>query len=214
MPLQVVLMGSFLWLGNIPFYICTTSSLSNPLSIDTLVTSMSWLLKEYFSELQGAWLFKIWSQSIFFTCYLPGTAWCWMKCLACVLTTVAVVQSPSRVWLFATPWTAAHQASLSITNSQSLLKLIPIESVIPFNHLILCCPLLLSIFPSIRVFPNESILPIRWPNIGVSTSASVLPMNIHNWFPLGLTGLIYLQSKGLSRVFFNAIVQKQSMLSL
>ena len=75
------------------------------------------------------------------------------------------VQSLSSVWLFATPWTAAHQASLSITNSWSLLKLISIESVIPSNHLILRRPLLLlpSISPSIRVFSNESVLRIRWP---------------------------------------------------
>ena len=76
------------------------------------------------------------------------------------------VQSLSCVRLFATPWTAAHQASLSITNSWSWLKLMSIELVMPFNHLILCHPLLLlnSIFPSIRVFPNESVLHIRWPN--------------------------------------------------
>ena len=75
------------------------------------------------------------------------------------------VQSLSRVQLFATPWTAAHQASLSITNSWSLLKLMPIELVMPSNHLILCHPLLLlpSTFPSIRVFSNESVLRIRWP---------------------------------------------------
>ena len=75
------------------------------------------------------------------------------------------VQSLSRVWLYATSWTAAHQASLSITNSRSLLKLMSIESVMPSNHLILCRPLLLlpSIFPSIRVFTNESVLCIRWP---------------------------------------------------
>ena len=77
----------------------------------------------------------------------------------------AVVQSLGYVWLFATPWTAARQASLSITNSQSLLKLMSIESVMPSNHLVLCHPLLLlpSIFPSIRVFSNESVLRIRWP---------------------------------------------------
>ena len=75
------------------------------------------------------------------------------------------VQSLSRVQLFATPWTAACQASQSITNSQSLLKLMSIKSVMPSNHLILCCPLLLppSVFPSIRVFSNESVLLIRWP---------------------------------------------------
>ena len=75
------------------------------------------------------------------------------------------VQLLSRVQLFVTPWTAACQASLSITNTQSLLKLMSIESVMPSTHLILCCPLLLlpSIFPSIRVFSNESVLRIRWP---------------------------------------------------
>ena len=86
------------------------------------------------------------------------------------------VQSLSRVRLFATPWTAARQASLSITNSQSLLKLMSIESVMPSNHLILCRPLLLllSIFPSIRVFSNESALRIRWPKYW-SFSFSVSP---------------------------------------
>ena len=80
----------------------------------------------------------------------------------------------------ATPWTAARHTSLFITNSRSLVKLMSIESVMPSNHLILCHPLLClpSIFPSIRVFSNESVLRIRWPYIGVSTSASVLPMNI------------------------------------
>ena len=80
-------------------------------------------------------------------------------------SSLSPVQSLSHVWLFVTPWTAAHQASLSITNSQSLLKLMSIELVMPSNHLILCHPLLLppSIFPSIRVFSNESVLPIRWP---------------------------------------------------
>ena len=97
------------------------------------------------------------------------------------------VQLLSLVWLFVTPWTAAHQASLSITNSQSLLKLMSIELVMPSSHLILCHLLLLlpSIFPTIRVFSSESVLPIRWPRIGVSASASVLPVNIQAWFPLG-----------------------------
>ena len=87
------------------------------------------------------------------------------------------VQSLSRVHLFATPWTPASQASLSITNSQSFLKLMSTESVMPSNHLILYRPLLLqpSIFPSIRVFSKESVLCIRWPKY--SASASVLPMN-------------------------------------
>ena len=88
------------------------------------------------------------------------------------------VQSLSHVRLFVTPWTAAWQASLSITNSQSLLKLMSIESVMPSNHLILCCPLLLppSIFPSIRVFSNESVLHIRWPKYW-SFSFSISPSN-------------------------------------
>ena len=107
---------------------------------------------------------------------------------------------------FVTLWTATLQASLSITNSWNLLKLMSIELVMPSNHLILCSPLLLlpSIFSSIRVFSNESILHIRWPKLQlqVAASASVLPMNIKDWFPLGLTDLISLQSKGLSRVPF------------
>ena len=109
-----------------------------------------------------------------------------------------------------TPWTAAHQASLSFTNSWSLLKLMSIESVMPYNHLILCCPLLHlpSIFPSIRVFSKESALPIRWLSTPASASASVLPMNIQDWFPLGWTGWISLQFKGLSRVFSTNTVQK------
>ena len=88
------------------------------------------------------------------------------------------VQSLSHVQHFATPWTVAHQASLSITNSQSLPKLMSITSVMPSNHLILCRPLLLlpSIFPSIRVFPNESVLPIRWPKYW-SFSFSISPSN-------------------------------------
>ena len=120
------------------------------------------------------------------------------------------VQSLSHVQLFVTPWITALQASLSITNSPSSLKLMSIESVMPSSHLILCRPLLLlpSIFPSIRVFSDESALCIRWPKIEVSTSTPVLPMNTQDWSPLGWTGWISLQSKGLSRVFFNITVQK------
>ena len=89
------------------------------------------------------------------------------------------VQLLSHVWLFATPWTAARQTSLSITSSQSPLKLV-IMSVMPSNHRILCCPLLLppSIFPTMRVFSSESVLRIRWPKYWSFNSASVLPMNI------------------------------------
>ena len=120
------------------------------------------------------------------------------------------VQSLSLVWLFATQWTAAHQASLSVTNSRSLLKLMFIELVMPSNHLILCCPLLLppSIFPSIRVFSSESVLCIRWPKYW-SFNFSISPsVNIQDWFPLGWTGWISLQFKELARVLSNTTVQK------
>ena len=119
----------------------------------------------------------------------------------------SAVQSLNRVRLLATPWTAALQASLSITNSRSSLRLMSIESVMPPNHLILCRPLLLplSIFPSIRVFSNESTLLSGGQSIGVSASMSVLPVNIQDWFSLGLTDQISWQSKGLSRIFSNTI---------
>ena len=113
----------------------------------------------------------------------------------------------------ATPWTTAHQASLSITNPQSLLKLMSIESVMPSNHLILCRPLLLlsSIFHSIKAFSNESALCIRWPKYW-SFSFNISPSNEHSGLVgsecLGWTGWISLQSKGLSRVFSNTTVQK------
>ena len=102
--------------------------------------------------------------------------------------------SLSRVRLFVTPWSAAHEASLSIANCQSPPKPMSIELMMPSNHLILCRPLLLpSTFPSIRVFSNESALHIRWP---IGASALVLVMNIQGWFPLGLCSLISLLSKG------------------
>ena len=90
------------------------------------------------------------------------------------------VQSLSHIWLFVTPWTAARQASLSITNSRSLLKLVSMESVMPSNHLLLCLPLLLlpSIFPNVRVFSNESALHIRWPKYW-SFSFNISPSNEH-----------------------------------
>ena len=129
--------------------------------------------------------------------------------LSSIIGYFVVVQSLSCVRLFATPWTAAHQASLSFTNSRSLLKLMSMESVMPSNHLILCRPLLLppSIFPSIRVFSNESATS-GGQSVGVSASVSVLPMNIQGWFLLGSTGWISLQSKGFSSVFSNTTVQK------
>ena len=127
-----------------------------------------------------------------------------------IVNSLSSVQSLSRIGLFVTLWTAACQAS--ITNSQSLLKLMSIESVMPSNYLILCRPLLLlpSIFPSIRAFSNE-LAGVQ--SIGVSASASVLPMNIQGRSPLGWTGWISLQSKGLSRVFSNTTVQKHRFFS-
>ena len=116
------------------------------------------------------------------------------------------VQPLSRVWLFVTLWTAAHYASLFFTNSRSLFKLMSIQSVMPSNHLILIVPFSSHLqsfsasgsFPVIQFFTSGR----------VSTSTSVLPMNIQDWFPLGCTGWISLQSKGLSRVFSNITVQE------
>ena len=112
------------------------------------------------------------------------------------------VQSLSRVQLFATPWTAARQASLFITNSRSLLKLMSIESVMPSNHFILCCPLLLppSIFPSIRVFSNESVICIRWPKYW-SFSFSISPFHEYSGLiSFRMDCWVSLQTKGLSRL--------------
>ena len=120
------------------------------------------------------------------------------------------VQSLSHVWLFATPWIAACQASLSITNSLSLLELMPIKSMMPSSHLNLCvpfssCP---QSLPGSGSFPMSQLFAWSGQSTGVSASASVLPMNTQDWSPLGWTGWISLQSKGLSRLFFNTIVQK------
>ena len=119
------------------------------------------------------------------------------------------VQLLSHVRLFVTPWTAACQASLSITNSQSLLKVMSIVSVMPSNHLILCQPCLLlpSIFLSIRVFSSESGICIRWPNYQ-SFSFSISPSKEYSGLiSFGIDWLVSL-SKGRSRVFFNTTVQK------
>ena len=118
--------------------------------------------------------------------------WKWRK---------SIVQSLSYVQLFATPWTAASQASLSFTISQNLLKLKSIESMMPSHHLIVCRPLLLlsSIFLSSGAFPMSQLFTSGGQSIGAS--ASGLPLSIQGWFTLGLTGLISLLSKGLSRVF-------------
>ena len=116
-------------------------------------------------------------------------------------TQFSSVQSLSPGPLFVTPWTAALQASLSITNSRSLLKLMPIKSVMPFNHLILChpfssCP---QPFPASGSFPMSQFFPSGGQSIGASASALVLLMNIQDWIPLGLTGWISLQSRDSSK---------------
>ena len=119
------------------------------------------------------------------------------------------IQSFSRVQLFVTPWTAAHQASLSITKSWSLLKLMSFESVMPSNHFILCRPLLLllSTFPSIRVFSSESVLYIRWPKYW-SFNFSISPStNYSRLISFRIDGLDLLAVQELSRVFSNTSVQ-------
>ena len=118
------------------------------------------------------------------------------------------LQSLSSVQLFGNPWTAACQASLSITNSRSLLKLMSIQSVMPSNHL--CGPFLLCLqsFPASGSFQMSQLFTSGGQTIGVSASTSVLPLNTQDWSPLGWTGLISLQSKGLSRVLSNTTVQK------
>ena len=127
--------------------------------------------------------------------------------LALIARSECSVSSVAQSCLFATPETATCQASLSIANSWHLPKLMPIESVIPSNHLILCRPLLLlpSIFPSIRVFSNESALHIRWPKYW---SFDFNISYTQDWSPLGWTSWVSLQPKGLSRVFSNTTVQK------
>ena len=114
----------------------------------------------------------------------------------------------SCVWLCVTPWTAVHQAALSITNSRSPPKHMSIVSVMPSNHLILCHSLLLlpPIFPASGSFQMSQLSTSGGQSIGVSTS--VLPMNTQDWSPLGWTGWISLQSMGLSKVFSNTTIQK------
>ena len=127
-----------------------------------------------------------------------------------ITKSLVVAQSLSHVRLLATPWTAARQASLCFTILQSLLKLMSLESVMPSNHLILCRPLLLlpSIFPSIRVFSNESALCNRWPKYWRFTF-SISPSNVSSGLIyLGLTDLISLQSKRLSGLFSRTTIQK------
>ena len=122
---------------------------------------------------------------------------------------IVVVHSLSHVWFFVTPWTAACQASLSFTITWSLFKLMSIELVMASNRL-----LLLPYFPASGSFPMSQFLASGGQSIWASASALVLPMNIQDWFPLGLTGLISLQFKGLSRLFSSTTVQKHQFFSV
>ena len=147
------------------------------------------------------WFFAIWM-------------WFQLETLVQGLANYSSVQSLSRVWLFAAPWTAAHQASLSITNFQSLLRLMSTELVVPSNHLILCCSLLLppSIFPRLRVFSSESALHSRWPKYW-SFSFSISPSNEYSGPISFRTDWLNILSKGFSRVFSNTTVQKNQFFS-
>ena len=159
---------------------------------------------------------------------LPYPDWNCISCGSCIsgryfttepqgsLTrTLSTVQSLSCIRLFANLWTTAHQTSLTITNSPSLLKLLYIKSVMPPNHLILChSPLLLpSIFPASGSFQMSQLFASGGQSIGVSASTSVLTMNIQDSSALGWTGWISLQPKGLSRVFSNTTAQKHQFFS-
>ena len=130
-----------------------------------------------------------------------------------VLFQFSSVQSLSRVWLFESPWTSACQATLSITNSWSLVKNMSIELVLQSKHLILIVPFssCLQSCPTSGSFQMNQFFASRGQSIGASPSAPVLPMNIQYWFPLGLTGWVTLQSKWLSRVFPSTIVQKHQL---
>ena len=136
-------------------------------------------------------------------------------CIVLFSIFVIVVQPLNRVQFFVTPWTVACQASLSFIIYQSMFKFISIESVMPYNHLILCFLLLLmpSIFHSIKIFSSELAFCIWWPKYW-SFSFSISPSNEYQgWFPLGLIGLISLLSKELSRVFFSMTIQSHQLFS-
>ena len=127
-----------------------------------------------------------------------------------------VVQDPDHVRLFLTPWTIAWQASLSLITSQSLPKFMSIESVMPSNHFIFCCPLffLRQSFPASGSFPMSCLFESSGQSIGASASASVLSVSIQDLFPLRLTGLISLLSKGLPSLLQHPTVQKHLFLSV
>ena len=132
-----------------------------------------------------------------------------LPCCLCTIPGLVLHQFSSAQFSRSVQFDSLEPQGLQHTNSRSLLKLMSIESVMPSNHLILCHSFLLpSIFPGSGSFPMSQFFSSGDQSIGASASASVLPMNIQDWFPLGWTGLIILQSKGLSRVFSNTIAQK------
>ena len=153
--------------------------------------------------------YYIWTDLFYVEFFFPPNVYLAAPSLSGSMQDLSVQFSRSVVSNSETPWAAARQASLSITNSQSLLKLMSIESVMPSNHLVLCHPLLpSSIFPASGSFPVNQFIASGGQSTGTSTSASVLPMNIQYSFPSGWTCWISLQSKGLWRVFSNTTVQK------
>ena len=156
------------------------------------------------SQGQGKLLINSGNKATLTTERWGGLSGCWVLCSRTV-----VVQSLSSVLLFSILWTAGRQASLSFTISGSLLKFMSIKSVMPSNHLILCRPFSsFQSFPASGSFPVSQFFASGGQGIGALASASVLPVNIQSGFPLGLTGWISLQYKGLSSVFSNSPVQK------
>ena len=171
-PVYLALFHRFTVIGHLDFFLLSAETFTHQISVFLLLV------------LGGLYLF--WIKVLYLdTCTVKSSSFCWVLCnpmfsvsWRLILLFLMQFSALSHVQLFATPWTAAHQASLTITNSQNLLKFMSIESVIPSNHLILCYPLLLlnSIFSSIRVFSNESVLCIRWPKYW-SFSFSISPSN-------------------------------------
>ena len=185
-----------------------TQHLSSDLPSSGIPGRRSWVLGIFFPISSSTQLGVLWK--VFNPYWTSITLHCKGMFQVSLFHHEVVVQSLSCVWLFGTPWTAAHQASLSFTISQSLLKLMSIESVMPSNHLILCRPFssYFQSFPASGSFPMSRLFTSGGQSIGASAAAPVLPMNIQDWFSLGLLGLISLLSKRLSRVFSNTTVQK------
>ena len=178
----------------------------------TLAWKIPWTEEPGGLKVQGVAKSRTWLSNFTFTLLKAGMCCDFQKNReAAGQAPLVAVQLPSRVQLFPTQWTAARQPSLLFTIFHSLLKLMSIESVMPSNHLILCHLLLPlpSFLPSIRVFSSESAqVASSSQSTGASASASVLLMNIQDWFPLGLTRLSSLKSKELSRVFSSTTIWK------